>query len=231
MNNEMILGRELIITTDLSKFNGVPCLEGVRGDGVISIYSPKIPTNIIIGKTYYYIDTNGHLVAFRIKAYSFVQAHPTEGKTMCLVETPNNTFWDDKIFSRPIFNSVEDYYTYLASGENRLEIKYTYFTNGNDNRNFFLKKTYYWHKQKQRPQVTETKLHFVLITEKNVYIGVDYTHSQYSKKEMGYASGEDCIKANIDGMKIIEFAEPSITFDLFIEEPKEPKVRILRFID
>lgn len=231
MDKEMIMGKELVITTDLNKFNGVPRLDGLRGEGVICIYSPKIPSNITLGKTYYYIDTNCHLVAFRIKAYSFVQAHPTDGKTMCLVETPYKTFWDDKILSRPIFNSVEDYYTYLASGENRLEIKYTYFNNGDDKRSFFLEKTYYWNEGKHRPQVTETKLHYVLITEKNVYIGVDYTHSQYCKKEMGYASGEDCIKANVDGMKIIEFAEPSIPFDLFIEEPKEPKVRVLKFID
>lgn len=230
MSKEMIMGRELVITTDLSKFNGVPCLEGFRGDGVICIYSPQIPTNITLGKTYYHIDTDGNLVAFRIKAYSFVQAHPTEGKTMCLVETPNKTFWDNKILSCPIFNSVEDYYTYLASGQGRIKVEYAYLSN-NCCHNFSLKKTYYWNKAKHRPQVTETMLHNVLITEKNVYIGVDYTHAQYSKREMGYASGEDCIKANVDGMKIIEFSEPNISFTLRIEEPKEPKVRVLKFID
>lgn len=229
MSKELIMGRELVITTDLSNFDGVPSIRGLRGDGAICLYSPKFPTNIILGKTYYHIDTNGNLVAFRIKAYSLVQEHASNGKTMCLVETPNKTFWDNKILYCPIFNSVEDYYTYLASGKNRLEIKYTYFTNGE--KNFLLNKTYYWDKRKQRPQVTQTRMYFVLITEKNVYVGVDYTHAQYCDKEMGYASGEDCIKANIDGMKIIEFAEPTITFDLFIEEPKEPKVRVLRFID
>ena len=170
--------------------------------------------------------------------YEFVFIHPFgdgNGRMARLWQNIILCKWNKVFEYIPIESQIktyqEDYYTYLASGKNKLEIKYTYFTNGDDNRDFFLKKTYYWHKQKQRPQVTETKMHFVLITEKNVYIGVDYTHSQYSKNEMGYMSGEDCIKANIDGMKIIEFAEPTITLDLFIEEPKEPKVRVLRFID
>jgi hypothetical protein len=230
MSKEMIMGRELVITTNLSNFDGVPCVEGLRGDGTICLYSPKLPTNIILGKTYYYIDTNGNLVAFRIKAFSITQGHPTDGKTMCLVETPFKTFWSNGILSSPIFNEKEDYYNYLASGQGAIKVEYDYLSNDCCH-NFSMKKTYYWSKALHRPQVTETNMHFVLITDTKVYFGVDYTHSQYSKKEMGYASGEDCIKANIDGMKIIEFAEPKVTINLHIEEPKEPKVRVLKFID
>jgi hypothetical protein len=230
MNNEMILGRELVITSDLSQFVNVPRLEGYMSSGVHYIYKARIPKNIVIGKTYYYIDKESNLVAFRIKAFSITQGHPTDGKTMCLVETPFKTFWSNGILSSPIFNEKEDYYNYLASGQGAIKVEYDYLSNDCCH-NFSMKKTYYWSKALHRPQVTETNMHFVLITDTKVYFGVDYTHSQYSKKEMGYASGEDCIKANIDGMKIIEFAEPKVTINLHIEEPKEPKVRVLKFID
>lgn len=230
MNNEMILGRELVITSDLSQFVNVPRLEGYMGSGVHYIYKAKFPNNIVIGKTYYRIDKDNNLVAFRIKAFSITQGHPSDGKLMCLVETPFKTFWSSNILSFPIFNEKEDYYNYLANGQGAIKVEYAYLSN-DCTHNFSMKKTYYWSKALHRPQVTETNMHFVLITDTKVYFGVDYTHSQYSNREMGYASGEDCIKANIDGMKIIEFAEPKVTINLHIEEPKEPKVRVLKFID
>lgn len=230
MNNEMILGRELVITSDLSQFVNVPRLEGYMSNSVHYIYKARIPNNIVIGKTYYRIDTDGNLVAFRIKAFSIKQGHPTDGITMCLVETPFKTFWSSNILSFPIFNEKEDYYNYLASGQGAIKVEYAYLSN-DCTHNFSMKKTYYWNKAQHRPQVTETNIHFVLVTDTKIYFGVDYTHVQYRQREMGYVSGEDCIKANIDGMKIIEFAEPKVTINLHIEEPKEPKVRVLRFID
>ena len=230
MNNEMILGRELVITSNLCSFVNVPRLEGYRNYGVCVIYKAQIPTNIMIGKTYYHIDANGDLMAFRINAFALTQGHPSDCKVMCLVETPCKTFWSGNILSSPIFNDKEDYYTYLASGQGRLKVEYGYLTNDICH-NFTLKKTYYWNKRMCRPQVTETKIHYVFITDNKIFVGVDYTHSQYREREMGYASGEECIKANIDGMKIIEFAEPKVEFNFHIEEPKEPKIRVLKFID
>ena len=233
MEKEMVMGRELVITTNLSNFDNVPNIGGMKKkEYTTKLYTAKIPTNITIGTTYYTL-LNGNLIAFKIRAYSFTQSF-AETTTWCLVETPNETTWSCAILQNHIFASVEDYYKYISEGEGKIKIEYRYFTNLqylNENKGFELRKTYYWNRQEQRPKTTSTRLYYVLVTDTKVYVGIDYKHNQYADNNIGYASGEDCIKANINGMKIIEFSEPNISFTLHIEEPKEPKIRVLRFID
>jgi hypothetical protein len=229
MEKEMVMGRNLVITTNLNNFQGVPDVGGFNGY-TLKFYNPKIPKNIVLGKTYYTIE-DGNLIAFRIKAYSFTQ-NVCETRTWCFVETPNDSYWSLTILDKHIFENVEDYYTYLASGKGNLKICYDYFTNDDkEKKGFALLKTYYWNKREERPKATNTRMHYVLVDEENVYVGIDYHHSQYNTTELGYSSGEECIKANIDGMKIIEFAEPKVSFSFHIEEPTEPKIRVLKFID
>lgn len=228
----MVMGKKLVITTNLQQFENVPQIGGPGSNGyALHLYKPLIPTNITLGKTYYTI-CNGDLVAFRIKAYSYTQSF-TDTKLWCFVEMANGeSKWDCNLWQYNIFESVEDYYTYIASGVGNIKIEYAKFTNNlEDLKGFSIKNTYYWNKKKQRPQVVETRMFYVLIDESNVYVGVDYNHAQYGKTEQGYSSGEDCIKANIDGMKIIKFAEPNISFSFNIEIPKEPKIRVLKFIE
>lgn len=230
MEKEMVMGRELVIATNLSNFDNVPNIGGMTKRGYATkLYTAKIPTNITIGATYYTL-LKGNLIAFKIRAYSFTQSF-AETTTWCLVETPNETTWSCAFLQNLIFASVEDYYNYIASGVGNINIQYKFFTNLKENKGFELRKTYYWNRQEQRPKATSTRLYYVLVTDTKVYVGIDYNHNQYADNNIGYASGEDCIKANINGMKIIEFSEPNISFTLHIEEPKEPKVRVLRFID
>jgi hypothetical protein len=227
----MVMGKKLVITTNLQQFENVPQIGGFGKSGyALHLYTPIIPTNITLGKTYYTI-CNGDLVAFRIKAYSYTQSF-ADTKLWCFVEKANGEAkWDCYLLQRHIFESIEDYYTYITSGVGNVKIEYAKFSNLKDGKDFCLKNTYYWHKQNQRPQATDTKLYYILIDEEHVYVGVDYTHAQYGKTEQGYSSGEDCIKANMNGMKIIEFAEPNISFSFNIEIPKEPKIRVLKFIE
>jgi hypothetical protein len=230
MENTMVMGRKLVVTTNLSAFENVPNINGNNRSFEYQLFDAKIPTNIILGKTYYTI-YEGDFIAFRIKAYSYVQ-HFTKSTLWCFVENAiGDAYWSNAILNNKIFESVEDYYNYLASGNGNVKIEYAYFSNLKDGKGFCLKNTYYWHKEKQRPQTTDTKIHYILVDENNVYVGVDYTHRQYGKEEQGFTSGEECIKANVNGMKIIEFAEPKVSFSFHIEEPKEPKVRVLKFID
>ena len=226
MEKTMLLGREVVFTTDFSVFKNIPCIKG--NGGVISLYMPMLPSNIVLGKTYYFLN-EGDLMAFRIKAYTFISTG-THCTLSALVETPQGTFWSTTILSRKIFESVEDYYTYLASGKGLLNINSQRLTL-HGSTSLCFKKTYYWNKSCSRPMVTETRMHYILITDTKIYVGIDYTHAQYGVKEQGFMSGEDCIKANIEGMKIIEFAEPQININITIEEPTEPKVRVLKFID
>ena len=71
----------------------------------------------------------------------------------------------------------------------------------------------------------------ILITDTHVYIEVDYMHHQYWTDEEGFSSPEECIKHNIDGMKIVEFDEPKVVVNVHIEEPKTPKVRVIKCIE
>ena len=230
MEKEMVMGRELVITTKLDNFVNTPSIEGYSRNGYSSkLYDAKIPRNITLGATYYTL-SGGNLIAFKIRAYSFTQS-TAYCTTWYLIETPLETTWSTSFLGNPIFASVEDYYSYIASGNGRIKVEYEYFTNLKENKGFELKKTYYWNKQNQRPFITSTRMYNVLVTDTKVYVGVDYTHSQYGKNERGFVSGEECIKANINGMQIIEFNEPNVSFTFHIEEPTEPKIRILKFID
>ena len=222
----MLLGREVVLTTDFTAFKDIPCIKD--NGSVISLYMPMIPNNIVLGKTYYYLNC-GDLIAFKVRAYSF-RSEGAKGVLVALIETPKGRWWSETIFEGKIFESVEDYYTYLASGKGLFFVKKDQMTfRGNTHLEFI--NTYFWHKGLARPQKTNTQMHYILITDTKIYIGVDYTHAQYGVREQGFTSGEDCIKANIEGMKIIEFAEPQININITIEEPTEPKVRVLKFID
>ena len=231
MENKMVMGRNLIVTTNFANFKNIPRIGGSSGQGYcLTLYKPQLPKNIVLGKTYFTI-MNGDLVAFRIKAYCFTQ-NVCDTYLWCFVETASGfADWTNNIFKNHIFASVEDYYNYLASGVGNIKIEYVNFSNLGENNGFELRNTYYWNKANQRPQKTRSRMFYVLVDEENVYVGLDYVHAQYGKAEQGYSSGEDCIKANIDGMNIIEFAEPKVSFSFTIEEPKEPKVRVLKFID
>lgn len=225
---EMIGNRKLVVTThmDLDNPYGVPLLGKPYS---IGIYNGWLPSNLSIGKTYYHLTKEGNLIAFKIHAYTFVHVYGTSSSTLYgLIQTPTETSWRWDVFKDLIFESVDDYYTYLETGKGNIIINKEEF---NGKASFYLPKTYYWNKSYQRPQVTNTRMMRILITETHVYIEVDYTHNQYRTEEEGFPSAEECIKHHIDGMKIVEFDDPKIVINVHIEEPKTPKVRVIKFID
>ena len=228
---EMIRNRKLVVTTNmrLDNFHNVPL---IRQDGTIGIYDGWLPKNLSIGKLYYFLSKEGNLVAFKIHAYTFVK-HNYSTALYGLIQTPTETSWRNDVFDGLIFESVEDYYTYLESGKGNINIeKQPFNQKGNDyDTSFHLHKTYYWNKSKQRPQVTDTRMWRILITDTHIYVEVDYTHSQYRTREKGFSSAEECIKHNIDGMKIVDFDDPKVIINIQIEEPKTPKVRVIKFIE
>jgi len=225
---EMIGNRKLVVTThmDLDNFYNVPPIE-IQG-ATIGIYEGWLPKNLTIGKTYYHLTKGGNLIAFKIHAYTFLKRHGTT--LFGLIQTPTETSWRCDVFQGLIFENVEDYYTYLESGKGNINIEKQPFEYGS-RKSFYLYKTYYWNKSKQRPQVTNTRMWRILITDTHVYIEVDYTHCQYCTRENGFSSAEECIKYNIDGMKIVDFDDPKVIVNIQIEEPKTPKVRVIKFIE
>lgn len=233
---EMIGNRKLVVTThmDLDNFHNVPI---IRKDATIGIHNGWLPKNLSIGKTYYHLTKEGNLIAFKIHAYTFIQ-RTYDATLYGLIQTPTETSWRCDVFNGLIFENVEDYYTYLESGKGNIIIEKQHFNDGSGNyggygcvKTFYLYKTYYWNKSKQRPQVTNTRIWRILITDTHVYIEVDYTHSQYCTREKGFSSAEECIKYNIDGMKIVDFEDPKVIVNIQIEEPKTPKVRVIKFIE
>lgn len=226
---EMIRNRKLVVTTnmDLDNFYNVPTID-IQG-ATIGIHEGWLPLNLSIGKTYYHLTKGGNLIAFKIHAYTFLKRH-SNTTLFGLIQTPTETSWRCDVFQGLIFENVEDYYTYLESGKGNINIEKQPFNDGNRN-SFYLHKTYYWNKSKQRPHVTETRMWRILITDTHVYIEVDYTHCQYSIRENGFSSAEECIKYNIDGMKIVDFDDPKVIVNIQIEEPKTPKVRVIKFIE
>lgn len=228
---EMIGNRKLVVTTHmgLDNFHNVPI---IREGATIGIHNGWLPKNLSIGKTYYHLTKEGNLIAFKIHAYTFI--HGTYDATLYgLIQTPTETSWRCDVFNGLIFENVEDYYTYLESGKGNIIIEKQHFNEkGNDNdTSFRLYKTYYWNKSYQRPKVTNTRMWRILITDTHIYVEVDYTHSQYCKRENGFSSAEECIKYNIDGMKIVDFDDPKVIVNIQIEEPKTPKVRVIKFIE
>ena len=227
----MIGNRKLVVTThmDLDNFHNVPM---ICKDATIGINNGWLPKNLSIGKLYYFLSKEGNLVAFKIHAYTFVRS-TYSSNLYGLIQTPTETSWRNDVFDGLIFENVEDYYTYLESGKGNIRIKKQPFNEkGNDNdTSFHLYKTYYWRKAYQRPQVTNTRMWRILITETHIYVEVDYTHAQYGTRENGFSSAEECIKYNIDGMKIMDFGDPKVIVNIQIEEPKTPKVRVIKFIE
>ena len=232
---EMIGNRKLVVTThmDLDNPYGVPM---IGNSYVTRIQDACLPSNLFIGKTYYYLTTEGNLIAFKIHAYTFVQPYVTYSATLYgLIQTPTETSWRYDVFNCLIFESVDDYYTYLETGKGNIKIEKQSFNNDNSKScfapPFYLRKTYYWSKTSQRPKVTDTRMWRILITDTCVYVEVDYMHNQYRTEEEGFSSPEECIKHHIDGMKVVEFDDPKIVVNVHIEEPKTPKVRVIKFIE
>ena len=232
---EMIGNRKLVVTTHMVLDNpyGVPM---IGNSYVTRIQDACLPSNLFIGKTYYYLTTEGNLIAFKIHAYTFVQPYVTYSATLYgLIQTPTETSWRHDVFNCLIFESAEDYYTYLETGKGNIKIERQNFNNDNSKScfapPFYLRKTYYWSKLSQRPKVTDTRMWRILITDTHIYVEVDYMHNQYRTEEEGFSSAEECIKHNIDGMKIVEFGDPKIVINVHIEEPKTPKVRVIKCIE
>ena len=226
----MIGNRKLVVTTHMDLDN-IPNVPMIYETPVISITDGWLPSNLSIGKTYYYLTEEDNLLAFKIHAYTFIKNKYRNGSSSTflygLIQTPTETSWRCDVFNGLIFESVEDYYTYLETGKGNVIINRQKFANPT----FYLYKTYYWDKSSKRPELTYTDMWRILITDTHVYIEVDYRHWENGEDTNGFPSAEECIKHHIDGMKIVEFDEPKVVVNIHIEEPKTPKVRVLKFID
>ena len=123
----MIGNRKLVVTThmDLDNPYGVPMIDKSHAT---CIHAGWLPSNLFIGKTYYHLTKEGNLIAFKIHAYTFVQLY-SDATLYGLIQTPTETSWRWDVFNGLIFESVEDYYTYLETGKGNIKIERQNFNN------------------------------------------------------------------------------------------------------
>ena len=106
MEKEMVMGRELVITTKLDNFVNTPSI-GDYGKRAYTtkLFDAKIPRNITLGTTYYAFN-DGNLIAFKIRAYSFSQS-TAYCTTWYMIETPLETTWSASFLNKPIFETIK----------------------------------------------------------------------------------------------------------------------------
>ena len=190
---------------------------------------------LVFGHTYYRV-YKGSLTQFRILAYA-VKSRLTTQRNTCLsfwVQLPGmQPQWIDEFITKdtPIFNSKEEFLYYQVNGTGKLELHWTeiqkLFPSLCDNQFFTLRnKTWQWCPYQCKP-ICDFAPHIknIFVSQHGLFINVATTH--YSNRHI-YLNKEDCVKAQLDGLGIVEFADEAITIDITIL-PSTKKVHVLRF--
>ena len=195
------------------------------------------PTYIPYGKKIY-MKKGKDLVAVKILMasyftklgfYNFEKCKIKDTGWCLLIQTPYGTEWRNDLYwhDARFFYSKEDYFNHLENGKGGFEIEFKYLTK-------LLDKSYGWgticFKQSWEwnghcAEQVNSKISNIIINENGVNVIIDNCKGRYWTKE-------DCIKANIDGMKIIDFPETDDTIKVTIEViPSNPIVRTISFIE
>ena len=143
-----------------------------------------------------------------------------------LIQTPYGVEWTNNLHSVRFFHSKEEYFQHLENGNGGFEIKMEmvgHLIGIPPMKSVFFKKTWKWNGHcAERTQSCITNM---VINEN----GLNIILSNYKGE---YWSKEDCIKANINGMKIVDFPETENSIKVSIEVVKTPPiVRTITFVE
>jgi hypothetical protein len=196
---------------------------------------PKIPSNIEFGKTYYAYDRDGNrLTAFKLLAVSFCPIG-NDSRTVCYIKLPlEHPMWYAHFFDTfKIFKSGKDFTDYIMTGNGQHKVTFDVFTcdaNDDDGCGFAVKKTYRWDKRANRPVLVNSLINHLFITKDCTYVGYSNEYrGEHGTLEKGYATAEDCIRANMSGLEIVEFDEPSeIDINLDLENCNGARIKYCR---
>lgn len=192
------------------------------------------PTNIPYGQKIY-MKWGRELMAVKILMATYITTLKDSNKfnkfdkNKCgwcyLVQTPYGTEWRNDIANAMFFYSKEDYFKHLEMGTGGFSIKYESFaclTNKGFGTMSF-KHSWKWNGHCAEPTVS--LIRHVVINENGISIILDNYQCEYWTKDA-------CTKANIDGLKIIDFPEIEHSIKVSIEVVKnEPIVRTLTFME
>lgn len=204
-------------------------------------YDLNVPTNIPFNKTLY-MKRGNELIAmkFLMASYFSCGAKKDFDKNLfskCLgsqgeiygwffyIQTPYGTEWTRIDGKTRFFNSIEDYYTHLESGCCGFHINYDYMFKVFFNRpqSISFKDAWKWNGHCAEPCISPIK---------NIIINEDGFHAVLTCYSGEYLSKESCIKANVEGLKIVEFPQTENSIKLTIEVVKTPPiVKTLSFIE
>ena len=218
-----------IVTTEKTCFakHAVPLYERTY------IPLPKIPSNIELEKTYYAYDGEANrLIAFKLLAVSFCPIG-NDSRTVCYIKLPQEQpMWYVHFFDTyKIFKSEKDFMDYMITGNGQHKVMFDVFTceaNDDDGSGFAVKRTYRWDKCAKRPILVKSLINHLFITKDCTYVGFSHEYrGELGTLEKGYSSAEDCIRANVSGLEIVEFDEPS-EIDISLDVENCDRARIVK---
>lgn len=221
--------KKTIVTTEKSCFSkyGVP----LYGRAYIPL--PKIPSNIEFGKTYYaYNGDKNKLIAFKLLAVSFCPIG-NDSKTMYYIQLPlEHPMWYVDFFDTfKIFKSGKDFMDYMVTGNGQHKVTFDVFTcdaNDDNGCGFAVKRTYRWDKRVNHPVLVNSLINHLFITKDCTYVGFSHEYrGKLDTFEKGYATAEECTRANMSGLEIVDFDEPS-EFDINLDVENSDRARIVK---
>ena len=201
--------RNMQSTFDLTSFKGM----NAPKFGSYEISSITIPRGEgLFGRTFYAI-IDGKIYALKILAWAL------SGRSRAyLVQTPTFTKWMS-LSDTPLFTSVND----LVEGKDKFYIPVDWpfdafkdvpkdlrlFCNGR--RNWEIRQSFYYCKSEGRVNEKHTEIEYIVGTPQGIFFGLVQDNDCYATKD-------ECLLAEFNGMDIVDFAEPTI-IEIKVEIP------------
>ena len=191
-----------------------------------------LPCNIPFNKVLYMVKNN-ELIALKFIMATFVNLINDNTKfkgykgLYYLIQTPFGVEWVDDFKSNTrFFESKEEYFHYVENGKGGFEIekKQIFFLCKLEHcdRNYFLN-AYAWNGQTAYP--TSCSIDNIIMNEDGVTIVL-------SKSDEDYWTKEECVKAKLNGMRIVDFPQTDFSVNVNIDIiPSKPIIRTLQFIE
>jgi hypothetical protein len=203
-------------------------------------YDTNIPTNVPFNRVVY-MKKGNQLMAIKILMASyfrgngnfdttlFTKCYTSKGATLCgwyfLVETPYGTEWINIDANTYLFNSKEEYFRHLENGSYGFNITYKImfhiFFNAPQNVSF--RESWRWN-----GHCAEKTSSYI----KNLILNEDGLFAVLSPYKGEYMSKEACIKANVEGLQVVEFPQTENSMKISIEVVKNPPIiRTISFVE
>jgi hypothetical protein len=191
-----------------------------------SLDSTDMIINLKFGKTYYMYDKESkNLVAFKIRAFSVrIKRY--------LIQTPSKFEWMVLDTDSVIFNSKEEYFLYLSNKAKpivleqerlyvgRLPHFHSQYGCGNH-----LYNAFYWSETEAKPIEWQSYVYDALYVESGIIVYYELRHNCFD-------TYEECVKHQLDGMCVEEFAEDVFpTISITFKGETNPIIHTLRFIE